>query len=239
MRSKTEPRTAPRRRWRVAAALAAVPIAAATALTFATPAGAASSQIHASYIKYSFQNWDYDGGSRDNPVSIIFVSNSPNMVSRVYSQVGSVGLSGGGDKMTLSGIGGSRPGVNPRDPWTSHSAGRKGAFGCWGHCGSKTDIHVRTYGPDGRWGTQVYQGSYGYRPYYLIATIHFDVNENTSHSDFGYQDRARSLLVNKLVAAHKWTVLTSVAVQNACNRRTDAHHLCRHDGRAWLISIDG
>lgn len=230
-----------RRRGLTARMLAVVGVVATLLVLDGAIANAAPpGEINAAYIRYKFQNWDYDGSSKkDNPVSIIFVSNSPNMVERVYNQIATVSLTGSGSKMTLSGIGGSRPGVNPTDPWTSHSAGRKGAFGCWGHCGSTTDIHLRTYGPDGRVGTQVYQGSYGYRPYYLIATTHFDVRENTPSSDFGYQDQARSLLVNKLVAAYKWTVLTSVDVQNACNRRIDAHHLCRHDGRALLVSIDG
>lgn len=88
-------------------------------------------------------------------------------------------------------------------------------------------------------GGKVYQGNYGYRPYYLIATTHFDMNENTANSDFGYQDQARSLLVNELVAKHTWSVLTLVNVQNACNSRVDTHHLCRHDGKALLVSIDG
>jgi hypothetical protein len=228
--------------WRRRRARLAIRLAAATALVFVAPAGAA--QIHAPYIRYPFQNWDYDGSLRDNPVSIVFVSSTPNMVGRVWSQVGSVGLTGRGDVMTLSGVGGSRPGVNPFDPWTSRSAGRKGAFGCWGRCGRTTDIHLRTYGPDGRLGTQVYQGRYGYRPFYLVATIHVDKNEGTPNRDFGYQDQARSFLVNRLVAAHRWTVLTSVPVQNACGTSTrgdriDIYHLCWHDGRALLVSIDG
>jgi hypothetical protein len=227
------------RKPRIGAALTAVVAAVGATMLASAPAQAATGEIHAAYIEYAFQNWDYDGSKHDNPVSIIFVSNSSNMVSRVYSQVGSVGLTGSGDTMTLSGIGGSRPGVNPTDPWTSHSAGRKGAFGCWGQCGSKTDIHLRTYGPDGQAGTQVYQGSYGYRPYYLIATIHFDVDEHGANPSFGYQDTARSLLVNKLVAAHKWTVLTSVGTQNSCSGWVDSTHYCNHNGTAWLVSIDG
>ncbi len=237
-------RSTQRRPWmRARRALAVIAVMAATTLILAldeVKAGApASGGIKASFIKYEFQNWDYDGPAKDNPVSIIFVSNFPYMVERVYYQVGTVGLTYGGAKMTLSGIGGSRPGVNPTDPWTSHSAGRKGAVGCWGHCSSTTGIHLRTYGPDGLAGTQVYQGNYGYRPYYLIATTHFDMNENTANSDFGYQDQARSLLVNELVAKQTWSVLTSVNIQNACNSRVDAHHLCRHDGKALLVSIDG
>jgi hypothetical protein len=189
-------------------------------------------------FKYPFDNWDHDGARVDHPVSIIFVSRRPDLVDRVYDQVGSVGLTGGGGKMTLSGIGGSRPGVDPDEPWTSRSAGRKGAFGCWGKCDRETNIHMRTYGPDGRQGTQIYQGSSGVRPYYLLATTHFDVRENTSREDFGYQDRARSLLVGKLVGAGKWRVLQSVDVKNACDRRLDKKHLCKHDGKALVIDID-
>jgi hypothetical protein len=201
--------------------------------------GEASEALTASGFKYGFQNWDHDGAHRDNPVSLVFVSRTSDMVDRVYGQIGDVGLTHGGGDMTLSGVGGSRPGVSSTDSWTSKSAGRKGAWGCWGHCAAKTDIHLRTYGPDGHEGTQVYQGSYGVRPYYLIATIHFDVSENTSHEDFGYQDRARSLLVDKMVGARKWRVIGSVDVKNACNRRIDAKHLCAHDGKALIVSIDG
>ena len=196
-------------------------------------------QVTAAGFKYSFQNWDWDGTKHDMPVSMIFISNSTDMVSRVYSQMGSVGLVLPGDQMALSGVGGSRQGVSETDPWTSHSAGRKGAFGCWGQCDAKTDIHVRTYGPDGSKGTQVYQGTYGLKPYYLIATTHFDSNEGTSTADFGYSDTARKLLVDQLVAAKKRKVVTSVDVKNACNGRTDSTHFCLHDGKALVIDIDG
>lgn len=244
MTSDPGSRSSLRWRWSPATrALTLVVVVAAATLALNEPVASAvpSGKIKAEFIKYKFQNWDYDGAKRDNPVSVIFVSNSPDMVDRVYEQVAAVGLTGSGNEMTLSGIGGSRPGVNPTDPWTSHSAGRKGAFGCWGRCGSKTDIHLRTYGPDGKKGTQVYQGDgYGLRPYYLIATVHFDVKENTPAESFGYQDKARSLLVNKLVAEGKWSVLrSSVDVRNSCDRWLDAKHRCKHNGKAWLISIDG
>jgi hypothetical protein len=199
----------------------------------------ASEDLRAPGFAYDFQTWDHDGAKRDNPVSLLFVSEKPDMVSRVYDQIGDVGLTHGGGKMTLSGVGGSRPGVSSTDRWTSHSAGRKGAFGCWGQCASHTDIHLRTYGPDGHDGTQVYQGKAGALPYYLVATIHFDVSENTAQEDFGYQDRARSLLVDKMVAARKWRVAGSVDVKNACHGRVDPKHMCLHDGRALVIDIDG
>ena len=200
---------------------------------------AASAQaLSATGFKYSFENWDHDGTKNDNPVALIFVSTKPNLVDRVYAAVEAEGLTHSGSKMSLAGIGGSRPGVNPTDPWHSESAGRKGAFGCWGHCSAKTDIHLRTYGPDGREGTQVYQGSAGIRPYYLVATIHFDVNENTPQADFGYQDTARSLLLERMIGAKKWRQIGSVNVQNACNRRINASHLCHHDGDALIIDID-
>jgi hypothetical protein len=64
------------------------------------------------------------------------------------------------------------------------------------------------------------------------------VNENTPKADFGYQDQARSLLVDKMVTAKKWRVLQSVDVQNACDERLDAKHLCKHDGKALVVSID-
>jgi hypothetical protein len=201
---------------------------------------AASAQaLSATGFEYSFQNWDHDGAKNDNPVALIFVSTKPDLVDRVYAAVEAEGLTHSGSKMSLSGVGGSRPGVNPTDPWSSESAGRKGAFGCWGHCTSKTDIHIRTYGPDGRDGTQVYQGTAGIRPYYLIATIHFDVNENTPQADFGYQDTARSLLLNRMMGAKKWSQIGSVNVQNACNGRVNASHMCEHDGEALIIDIDG
>lgn len=199
--------------------------------------GITSTEIHVDGFDYPFENWDHDGAKVDNPVSLLFVSDRPNVVARVYDQVASVGLTRSGSKMTLSGVGGSRPGVNPNDPWTSRSAGRKGAFGCWGKCGAHTDIHLRTYGPDGKAGTQVHQSG-GLGPYYVVATIHFDIDENTPQADFGDQDRARTLLVDKLVAARKWRVRKSVDVENACNKRLDARHLCRHDGKALVIDID-
>jgi hypothetical protein len=221
--------------------MAVVAVGAAVTLGLGvTEAGAApASQVKAQGIKYKFQNWDQDGSTRDNPVSIIFVSKKSDMVDRVYVQVKKVGLTKNGSKMTLKGVGGSRPGVNPTDPWTSKSAGRKGAFGCWGHCSAGTDIHLRTYGPDGSRGTQVYQGGYGFRPYYLIATVHFDVDENTSREKFGWQDRARGLLVKKLVSRGDWRVLSTVTVKNACSGWRDAHHWCKHDGKAQIVSIDG
>ena len=76
-------------------------------------------------------------------------------------------------------------------------------------------------------------------PYYLIATTHFDIDENSAHEDFGYQDKARSLLVDKMVGAHKWRVVGSVDVRNACHTRLDPKHLCEHDGKAMVVSIDG
>ena len=200
--------------------------------------GIASTSIHVEDFEYPFENWDHDGKKVDHPVTIVFVSDRPEVVARVYEQVESVGLTHSGGKMTLSGIGGSRPGVNPTDPWTSSSAGRKGAFGCWGKCGARTDIHLRTYGPDGKVGTQVYQGKSGIKPYYLVATTHFDIDENTPQADFGDQDRARGFLVDELVAARKWRVLKSVDMKNACDKRLDARHLCRHDGKALVIDID-
>lgn len=206
--------------------------------TAAETEGLSSRQIRAAGFGHAFENWDHDGAKVDHPVSILFVSDRPDLVDRVYAQVEAVGLTHSGGKMTLSGVGGSRPGVSANDPWTSHSAGRKGAFGCWGKCSAHTDIHIRTYGPDGKAGTQIYQGTLGVKPYYLVATTHFDVDENTPTADFGYQDTARSLLVDKLVAAKKWRVLKSVDVQNACDRRLDARHLCRHDGKALVVDID-
>jgi hypothetical protein len=202
---------------------------------------AASAQaLRATGLEYSFENWDHDGAKNDNPVALVFVSNKPNLVDRVYAAVEAEGLTHSGSKMSLAGVGGSRPGVNPTDPWHSQSAGRKGAFGCWGHCTSKTDIHIRTYGPDGHEGTQVYQGSAGIRPYYLIATVHFDVNENTPQADFGYQDTARSLLLAHMIGAKKkWRQLGSVNVRNACNGRVNRTHMCQHDGKALIIDIDG
>lgn len=197
-----------------------------------------SADVTPSGFKYRFQNWDHDGAHVDNPVSIIFVSEKPNLVARVYDQVATVGLTHGGSKMNLSGIGGSRPGVNATDPWSSNSAGRKGAFGCWGKCDPHADIHLRTYGADGKDGTQVYQGEFGAGAYYLVATTHFDVNENTPKADFGYQDQARTLLIAKMVDAKKWHVLQSVDVKNACDERMDAKHLCKHDGKAVVVSID-
>lgn len=197
----------------------------------------ASVRVKPAGFKYEFDNWDHDGPKVDNPVSIIFVSDKPDLVDRVYSQVESQSLRGGGSKMRLTGIGGSRPGVNEYDPWHSDSAGRKGAFGCWGKCDPKTNIHIRTYGPNGRKGTQVYQGSFGVAPYYLLATVHFDRDENTPKADFGYQDEARRLLVERMVAAKKWRVIGSVDVKNACNGRMDRTHLCQHDGTATLIEI--
>ena len=190
-------------------------------------------------FKYSFDSWDHDGAKNDNPVALIFVSTKADLVSRVYAAVEAEGLTHSGSKMSLSGMGGSRPGVNASDAWRSESAGRKGAFGSWGHCSAKTDIHIRTYGPDGRDGTQVYQGSAGIRPYYLVATIHFDVNENTPQADFGYQDTARSLLLNRMIGAKKWSRIGSVNVHNACNSRVNASHMCQHDGEALVIDIDG
>ena len=195
--------------------------------------------LSASAFKYSFEKWDHDGARNDNPVALVFVSKKANLVDRVYAAVEAEGLTHSGSKMSLSGIGGSRPGVNPTDPWTSESAGRKGAFGCWGQCTSKTDIHIRTYGPDGRDGTQVYQGSSGVRPYYLIATVHFDVKENTPQADFGYQDTARALLLDRMIAAKKWRQIGAVNVNNACHGRVNASHMCEHDGKARIIDIDG
>ena len=188
---------------------------------------------------HRFDNFDYDGGNKiDNPVTMVFVSKRPNMVERVYDQLDSVGIDSGGSKMTLSGWGPSRSGVG-NTAWHSHSAGRKGAFGCWGHCSSKTDIHVRTYGPDGRKGTQVYQGSRGYAPYYLVATVHFDANENTSKATFGYNDRARYYLVNHMVARHTWHVKASVTVPgSSCYGWFDNSHFCDSNGKAQVISID-
>ena len=202
---------------------------------------ASSEALHAEGFRYPFQTWDHDGAQRDMPVSIIFVSKHPHMVDRVYGQVEArpIGLTDSGAEMTLSGVGGSRPGVHSTDPWTSHSAGRKGAWGCWGKCADHTDIHLRTYGPDGHDGTQVYQGSHGTWPYYLVATTHFDVSENTPQERFGYQDVARRLLVDKLVRAGEWRVVGSVDVHNACSRRIDSKHFCKHDGRALVVSIDG
>lgn len=197
--------------------------------------------IHAHGFEHGFWNYDYDTGKRyvDNPVTIVFVSKHPDMVDRVYSQLGSVGIGKHGGSMELGGYGGSRPGVSTTDSWRSHSAGRKGAYGCWGHCGSKTDIHLRTYGPDGRKGTQVYQGSYGYAPYYLVATVHFDVNENTSKETFGYNDRARYLLINHLVARHTWHVKAKVTVPGSrCYGWFDAKHYCDSDGTGTVVNID-
>ena len=200
-----------------------------------------SQQVTAAGFAYPFENWDHDPsneGKVDNPVSIIFVSSSPNLVARMYDQVESEGLTHSGSKMALSGIGGSRPGVRATDPWTSESAGRKGAFGCWGQCSAKTDIHIRTYGPNGREGTQIYQSTYGIAPYYLIASTHFDIDENTPQADFGYQDTARAFLVDKMVAAAKWRVVGSVPVENECAGRTDGSHMCEHDGTATVVTID-
>ena len=198
-------------------------------------------QVTAAGFAYPFENWDHDPSNDDkvdNPVSIIFVSSSPNLVARMYDQVESEGLTHSGSKMTLSGIGGSRPGVRATDPWTSESAGRKGAFGCWDQCSSKTDIHIRTYGPDGHEGTQIYQSTRGIAPYYLLATTHFDIDENTPQADFGYQDTARGLLVDKMVAARKWKVVGSVLVDNECAGRINGSHLCEHDGTATIVDID-
>jgi hypothetical protein len=108
-----------------------------------------------------------------------------------------------------------------------------------GKARSKTDIHIRTYGADGRDGTQVYQGSAGIRPYYLVATIHFDVSENTPQADFGYQNTARSLLLDRMIGARKWSRIGAVNVHNACNGRVNASHMCQHDGEALVIDIDG
>lgn len=199
---------------------------------------ASAEALNATGFEHGFESWDHDGAKNDNPVALIFVSHKPDLVDRVYAAVEAEGLTHSGSKMSLSGVGGSRPGVSATDAWHSESAGRKGAFGCWGHCTSKTDIHIRTYGPDGREGTQVYQGSAGIRPYYLIATIHFDVNENTPQADFGYQDTARTLLVDRMIAARKWSHLGSVNVHNACNGRVNRSHMCQHDGNALIIDID-
>ena len=151
--------------------------------TAADNTAASAQALSATGFKYSFQNWDHDGTRNDNPVALVFVSTKPDLVDRVYAAVEAEGLTHSGSKMSLSGVGGSRPGVAATSPWHSESAGRKGAFGCWGHCAAKTDIHIRTYGADGQAGTQVYQGSAGIRPYYLIATVHFDVSENTHPRD--------------------------------------------------------
>jgi len=77
--------------------------------------GIASTSIHVEDFEYPFENWDHDGKKVDHPVTIVFVSDRPEVVARVYEQVESVGLTHSGGKMTLSGIGGSRPGVNPTD----------------------------------------------------------------------------------------------------------------------------
>ncbi len=197
-------------------------------------------QIKARHFRYPFQNFDYDGKSRkrDNPVTVIFVSRRPDMVKRLYDQLDKVGLDGSGNTMRLRGVGGSRRGVSSKDPWTSHSAGRKGAKGCYGHCGKNTDIHVRTYGPNGHQGTQVYQGNYGYAPYYLVATTHFDRDEDGPKRAFGWQDKARDILVKKMVAEGRWRVVGKTNVKNAC-RSTTGNHNCQSDGNATIVSIDG
>lgn len=195
--------------------------------------------IHAHGFVHGFWDYDRDSTKVDNPVTIVFVSRHPHMVDRVYDQLDAVGIDSGGSKMTLAGYGGSRPGVSSTDSWHSHSAGRKGAFGCWGHCGNKTDIHVRTYGPDGKNGTQVYQGSAGYAPYYLVATVHFDVDENTSRATFGYNDRARDTLIAHMTARHTWTVKATVDIpRSSCYGWFDSSHFCDSDGRAKVVSID-
>ena len=208
----------------------------------AQSAQAAPGMIHAPHFLHAFQNWDYDENLHkwDNPVTIIFVSYAPNMVGRVYSQLAQVGMTGGGSSaIRLSGLGGSRPGVSTTDSWTSHSAGRKGANGCFGYCLSWTDIHVRTFGPNGLYGTQVYQGGYGYRPYYLVATIHYDRNEGGSNEAFGWQDTARHVLGVKMTSLHLWTTIGYTPVGNACSGWIDSKHYCESSGNAAIISIDG
>ena len=96
--------------------------------TAADNTGASSQALSATGFKYGFQNWDHDGAKNDNPVALIFVSNKPDMVDRVYASVEAEGLTHSGSKMSLSGVGASRPGVSATDAWHSESAGRKGAF---------------------------------------------------------------------------------------------------------------
>lgn len=232
---------------RVIVTATAIAFVAITSVLTATPAAAASVPISVrpTGFAHQFWNFDYDTTTHrpDNPVTIIFVSTKSNMVGRIYSQLAGQDDTHSGGKMTLEGWGGSRPGVG-NTKWSSHSAGRKtslslfdSSWACWRTCAPTTDVHLRTYGPDGRAGTQVYQGSYGNYPYYVIGTTHYDVSENTSAEKFGYNDTARATLYNHM-KTHGWHYKSSVWVNNKCARWVDSKHYCQSNGYAWVISID-
>lgn len=204
-------------------------------------------QVHPYRSDYWFWNWDTDGGEAsvpDNPVSIIFRSHYPDMVDRVYGDLAQMGLTSGGDKMNLKGYGPSRSGVTP-SPWSSSSAGRKGNKGCvtpsGPFCKPDENVHVRTYGPDGQQGTQVYLGASGY---YLVATVHFDKAEGEPGQTFGYHTDAREALWSMAmwltwVHAIHWTYTANIALNNACvGYVRDVHHICDFDGYAWEVWID-
>ncbi len=205
--------------------------------------------VTAQGFKYRFDNWDYDenaGNRPDHPVSIIFVSNAPNVVTRTYQQMagevcGWLGCGNGG-QMRLNGVGPSRPGVSETDPWRSFSNGQKTSVGCAICPDANSNIHLRLYGPNGRDGTQVYQGSYGNWQYYAIGTVHLDKNEGKSNEDFGYSNIARSHLLYAMAGAGKWVYEGRTWVDNRCTTTSipleiDASHHCDHDGYAWIISI--
>jgi hypothetical protein len=193
---------------------------------------------------YRFWNWDFDEGANhvDNPVTIIFVSDQDHLVDHVYTGVQAAGLKASGAPMLLRGVGGSRPGVSSTDHWGSTSHGRKEEKeykGCWGQCQPYTDIHLRIYGPNGSRGTQVYQGGLGsWGDYYAPATVHFDVKEGEPDQHFGYQGRARELLVGHMVQLHKWTKLGQVSVGNSCYEWFDHEHYCDSDGMAWVVRVN-
>ena len=193
---------------------------------------------------YPFDAWDHTStGARDNTVNIVFFSNSPKMVSRITKQLKA---SGHGDPMTLNGSGPSRAGVSRTDPWSSTSKGHKQKH-CWGACSPNDDVHLRMYGPDGSMGTQVYQGGLSFHgkpyafDYYLVATVHYDLNEGSPTASFGHQNTARQTLVNHMMATHLWTRLgnmsTGVRAVTGTDR-SDSKYYIEEDGLAWMINID-
>jgi hypothetical protein len=185
---------------------------------------------------HHFYNYDNGAGHTDNPVTIIFVSNSPNLVGRVYDAVEDEGLVNSGDPMELKGFGYPTPHTGTQ-AWTSDSHGRKDdPSGCRGQCKPAIDIHIRTYGADGPTGTQVYQSTGTYR-YYMLATTHFDISEGTSSAHFGYNDHARAILVGHMQSIGKWTVVGKTYVSNKCYGWLDSRHFCDSDGWAVIVKI--
>jgi hypothetical protein len=144
-----------------------------------------------------FYNWDFQeptsisADNVDNPVDLVFGNSaSINYVKGLYARNGEFcGLCGGSAKYEYVIDNTPQPVFGDFD----QDSGRKGPFCSFGFgCPNSYDIHYRLYA-DSRDDQQGFDPGWGF---YVVGTIHYDVNEGSSNQSFGYNEQAEGWVID-------------------------------------------